>query len=557
MARRMASALAGPSPDSSSALISFAIEGEPLSKCTRRVHGFSIAGRREISAAGSVDLASSREGGITWIWDAGGERRKTSECLAQDWGVKREGVASSNHMGLRNGPTRKWATYIIEETSVLRARVALHGGMETITAVAQFLVLLMVCSGHVVLGSFNWNETDRLSLIEFKEANSRDPQQVMMSWNDRTHFCNWEGVLCRMKNPCHVISLDLTNRGLVGNISPLIGNITLLKYLHLYLSNNSLQGEIPNFSNCSSLAVLWLNGNKLVGQVPAYNSLLPRVEELQISDNDFIETIPPSISNSTTLIRLGIMNNKISGEIPIEVGEVSHATRRFQQSLLNISSLVILNLASNYLNGELPSNLGNSFSNLQKFGSLALKEIFNISTTIQIGLPSNSLYGPLLLEIGNALQLQYLYLLTNNLSSIIPETIVRIHGNKGLCGGPIVLQLPTCPMTPPSPTTKHTRSIVLKVVSPVGIVLTLGMTIIVVFLLCRKRNKKNLLSLHSFGGNLLKVSYTNLARATNGFSGSNLIGRGRCSSMYKGELFQDGNVVVIKVFSLEIRGLPK
>ena len=54
-----------------------------------------------------------------------------------------------------------------------------------------------------------------------------------------------------------------------------------------------------------------------------------------------------------------------------------------------------------------------------------------------------------------------------------------------------------------------------------------------------------------------KVSYDVFARATDGFSASNLIGSGKYSSVYKGECFQDGNVVAIKVFSLHTRGAQK
>lgn len=159
--------------------------------------------------------------------------------------------------------------------------------METVAAEQLFLLLLMVCSGSpVVLCSFDGNETDRLSLIQFKEAINRDPQQVMTSWNDSNDFCNWEGVSCWMKNPRRVTSLNLDGRGLVGTISPSIRNLTFLNNLslpnnafsgqippslghlrhvrHLYLSNNTLQGEIPDFSNCSKLKALWLDGNGLV-----------------------------------------------------------------------------------------------------------------------------------------------------------------------------------------------------------------------------------------------------------------------------------------------------
>ncbi|XP_062182613.1 probable LRR receptor-like serine/threonine-protein kinase At3g47570 [Phragmites australis] len=743
--------------------------------------------------------------------------------------------------------------------------------------VGQLLLVLMASSAQLIIcSSLYGNETDRLSLLEFKKAISLDPQQVLLSWNDSTHFCNWEGVMCRRKIPRRVTSLDLGNRGLVGHISPSLGNLTFLKHLflatnifsgkippslgrlrrirYLYLSNNTFQGEIPDFANCSNLNMLWLDGNRLVGQLPTYANLPPRLHDFQIFKNNLTGTIPPSMSNITTLTRLNIAFNQINGEIPSEIGMLpmlqlfdsagNKLSGRFQPAILNLSSLVKLSLASNYLNGELPSNLGSSLPNLQffylgdnhfnwhipssltnatklfavdmssnnftgvvpssigklkeltwlnlennqfqahdkqdwdfmyslnnctelralslygnqlegeipssfgnfstgnqlqelyigsnrisgdfptgianhrslniisfgenqftgaipewlgtlknlqeldlsdnlftgyipsslsnlsKLAQLALdynqlkgkippslgnlkaleilrifnnnlygripKEIFNIPTIVYISLSFNSLDGPLPLEIGNAKQLHYLFLSSNNLSNTIPDTLgncesmqgieldqnyligsipaslgnmrsleilnmshnhlsgsipqsigslqyleqldlsfnhldgevpetgifqnttaIRIDGNKGLCGGPAVLHLPACTVTPPSSTTKHMRSIVFKVVIPLASVASLAMVITVVLLLCMKRQKRKFMSLPSFGRNFPKVSYNDLARATNGFSTSNLIGRGRYSYVYRGELFQDGNVVAVKVFSLETRGAQR
>jgi len=158
-------------------------------------------------------------------------------------------------------------------------------------ATGRFLLLvLMACSLHAVTcSSSNTNQTDRLSLLEFKNSISLDPQQALASWNDSTHFCNWEGVTFRTTSN-RVTNLDLGNRGLVGQISPSLRNLTFLKHLSLatnrfsgqipaslgqlhrlqtlYLSNNTLHGFIPTFENCSNLEELWLNGNNLIGGFP-------------------------------------------------------------------------------------------------------------------------------------------------------------------------------------------------------------------------------------------------------------------------------------------------
>jgi hypothetical protein len=174
--------------------------------------------------------------------------------------------------------------------------------MKVTAKIRQLLLLvLLACSAHVVcsFSSLYGSETDRLSLLGFKDAISLDPQQAFMSWNDSTHFCKWEGVSCRVEKtlPCRVTSLNLINRGLVGHISPSLGNLSFLESLALtentlsgeippslgnlshlqtlYLNNNTLQGWIPSFANCSKLKVLHVSYNKLVGQFPA--DLPPRL----------------------------------------------------------------------------------------------------------------------------------------------------------------------------------------------------------------------------------------------------------------------------------------
>ena len=120
-----------------------------------------------------------------------------------------------------------------------------------VTIVGQLILLALVaCNAHYLDVSNSIpllaNETDRLSLLQFKDAISLDPHQVFMSWNDTTHFCNWEGVLCRLKTPPHrVTSLNLTSGGLVGRISPSLGNLSFLHVLDL--TKNTLTGEIPPF----------------------------------------------------------------------------------------------------------------------------------------------------------------------------------------------------------------------------------------------------------------------------------------------------------------------
>uniref|UniRef100_A0A7N2LE72 Leucine-rich repeat-containing N-terminal plant-type domain-containing protein n=1 Tax=Quercus lobata TaxID=97700 RepID=A0A7N2LE72_QUELO len=59
------------------------------------------------------------------------------------------------------------------------------------------------------------NKTDRLALLEFKAKITDDPLQVMSSWNDSIHFCQWQGVTyaCRHQR---VITLNLRSSKLTS-----------------------------------------------------------------------------------------------------------------------------------------------------------------------------------------------------------------------------------------------------------------------------------------------------------------------------------------------------
>jgi hypothetical protein len=77
------------------------------------------------------------------------------------------------------------------------------------TATGWFLLVLMACIVHAVTCTvIPGDQTDRLALLEFKKAISFDPQQALASWNDSTHVCNWEGVMCRTRYR-RVTNLDL------------------------------------------------------------------------------------------------------------------------------------------------------------------------------------------------------------------------------------------------------------------------------------------------------------------------------------------------------------
>jgi Leucine-rich repeat (LRR) protein len=310
-----------------------------------------------------------------------------------------------------------------------------------VNAIIRLLVMILTAGrAHVTIcSSLHGNDTDMLSLLEFKKTITLDPHQALMSWNDSTHYCNWEGVHCRLKNPRRVISLDLSYQGLVGQISPSLGNLTILKYLalsdnaftaeippflghlrhlrYLFLSNNTLQGRIPSFASCSSLEALLLNGNHLVGQIPVNWS--PRLQSLDFSANNLTGTIHASFANLSMLIEFRCTNNKIEGDIPntfakfhslqfLYIGN-NLLSGRFPQAILNLSTLAEVSLTSNSFSGQVPPSLGNYLPNLEL-----------------LFLAINLFQGNIPPPLTNASKLHHVDISENNFTGVVPVSIGKL-----------------------------------------------------------------------------------------------------------------------------------
>ncbi|XP_030938745.1 receptor kinase-like protein Xa21 [Quercus lobata] len=293
----------------------------------------------------------------------------------------------------------------------------------------QTILLLLVVLLHIktlsVSGSsiatstyFGGNETDHQALLAFKRQITRDPENVFSSWNDSLHFCEWEGVTCGRKHR-RVTVLDLSTRGLVGSLSPYIGNLSFIREIVLvnntiggkipdevgrlfrlrvlWLSNNSFQGEIPaNLSHCSNIKILRVGINDLSGSIPKELASLSKLEFLALRTNNLMGGIPPFIGNFSSLQVLSAGENKLSGLIP--------------PSLYNLSSIIHFALYKNKLSGSLPTNLFLTLPHLQWF------LIFE-----------NQLTGSLPVSLSNASELQYLEVGMNNFTGKISDNFGGLH----------------------------------------------------------------------------------------------------------------------------------
>ncbi|GFS33634.1 leucine-rich repeat protein kinase family protein [Actinidia rufa] len=283
------------------------------------------------------------------------------------------------------------------------------------------------------------NETDRQALLVIKDLIPGDPLRVFSSWNHSLHFCDWQGVICGRRHQ-RVRVLNLSSLGLVGSLSPHVGNLTFLRIIDLgdnsfngkipqeigrlfrlqyfVVWNNSFQGEFPtNLTHCPDIRVINVIKNNLRGKLPIEVGLLSSLSSLQLAANHFTGPIPSSFGNLSTLRHLSLAFNNLEGSIPLELGQLLKleflqlsqcGLSGFVPTLLyNISSINIFSIAENLLKGSLPPDLGFSLPNLQglyvggnQFYGPIPASLANASGLVQIDISTNYFTGPIPINLG-------------------------------------------------------------------------------------------------------------------------------------------------------------
>ncbi|XP_007207989.2 probable LRR receptor-like serine/threonine-protein kinase At3g47570 [Prunus persica] len=329
----------------------------------------------------------------------------------------------------------------------------------------------------------------------------------------------------------NLVEFDISMNKLSGSIPSSLGDLTKLS--RLYLEGNYLQGFIPSsLGECHGLQLLDLSYNNLNGTIPEKVFGLRSLSiYLDLSNNYFTGSLPTEVGNLGTLSRLDISGNRLSGELPNSLG--------------SCVSLGVLHLQGNFFNGSIPSSM-TSLRGIQ-----------------DLDLSRNNLSGEIPKFLEDFFSLKNLNLSFNGFWGSVPiggvfgnASATSIVGNTRLCGGIGKLQLPKCK----SKRGGSSRSLKLIIPLVSGLAL-LGIAMVLsYFFLCSSRKKTKEISLTTLAKSILQVSYNTLSKATDGFSSTNLIGRGSFGSVYKGVLAYDDiadQLVAVKVFNLSRRGAFK
>ncbi|XP_031122483.1 probable LRR receptor-like serine/threonine-protein kinase At3g47570 [Ipomoea triloba] len=396
--------------------------------------------------------------------------------------------------------------------------------------------------------------------------------------------------------------LLLRRNRFVGKLPNTIANLSSQLTL-LDLRNNKLYGPIPiGIKNLASLTGLALGKNHFSGVIPSKIGELQQLQGLSLEQNQFSGEIPHSLYNLTSLAGLDIHSNNLDGNIPSSVGNfwdmnelyLSHnrlngtipqqifelpslskyldlSSNSFTGSLSpavgKLKALNALDISKNKLSGKIPETIGDCLGiehldmHANLFEGKIPPSLISLKSIRYLDISSNKLTGEIPREFQNLHFLQHLNLSFNDLEGEVPTvgvfavaTNVSLLGNKKLCGGVAELKLPPCPVKK----TKHKKHVKLMIVIFTCASVALVIASLLVFLTLHRRKERTGSSKLSKVGKLSKVAYSDLHRATEGFSEKNLIGSGSFGSVYKG-LFEQGGeqIIAVKVLDLLKNGASK
>ncbi|XP_027169404.1 receptor kinase-like protein Xa21 [Coffea eugenioides] len=392
--------------------------------------------------------------------------------------------------------------------------------------------------------------------------------------------------------------LALSNNPINGMLPYSIGNLSTSLQL-LEARDCKIKGTIPDgIGNLSSLIILSLTNNELSGHLPARIKDLQKLQEMDLGNNKLSKV---SLHFLCALHRLGAVNlgeNKILGSIPKCLGNLTslrylnlsynRLTSTPPVEIWNLKDLVGLDLYSNLLSGSLPDEIKNmrmaswiDLSINQFSGGIPntlgemqnLKFLFLQNNRLQGSIPEsigkmlsldtldpshNFLSGSIPMSMENLQCLTYLNVSFNNLSGEIPSkgpfanfTVESFTSNGALCGVQR-FHVPPCPSI--SAHRLRTKKVHRMMYILLGVILTVGaLSFGYVYLRYRRKDELSSRANLPLVAMPERISYFELLKAANGYNESNLLGTGSFGSVYRGVL-EDGRVVAVKVFNLQIQG---
>jgi Leucine-rich repeat (LRR) protein len=250
---------------------------------------------------------------------------------------------------------------------------------------------------------------------------------------------NFTGMIDPRLNALKTLTtLNLSNNRLYGIIPATIAaNLRELSILNL--EYNQLEGTLDPLQDCVAVAIL-LGGNNITGTLKneIYSSW-PRLETLDLSDNQLEGDLPAGLFAMETLTVVDLHGNRFSGPLPDVISTNSQIKfLALQENQLSgsigdkcryMTRLEHLDLSNNLFTGPIPDDF--SMMPDLRYLFMAFNDQFTagpipasygaMMNLVDLSLQQTNRNGTLPTELGQLTALQLLDLADNNLSGAIPS----------------------------------------------------------------------------------------------------------------------------------------
>ena len=245
-------------------------------------------------------------------------------------------------------------------------------------------------------------EGERSVLENFYIELGGDKWKTNTNWyKTDVDICEWYGITCTENG--HVLQISLSDNNLDGIIPDMSG----LKYLYAFIgANNNIRGNLEGFNNIKAFMAINIKNNKLSGPLNLVGTTMkwlhcddnqftdifyfvqnnPQVEVIGLGNNK-VTTIPRNIGICSELTTLTLGNNAITSQIPSSIG--------------GLKIVSAIDLSNNKITGSIPEELGTLpmvteilLQNNKLTGSIP-NNLFEAPSLTNIDLSNNQLTGSL------------------------------------------------------------------------------------------------------------------------------------------------------------------
>ncbi|KAL2242176.1 receptor-like protein kinase HAIKU2 [Sesamum indicum] len=298
-------------------------------------------------------------------------------------------------------------------------------------------------------GTFPWNSLKNMTNLQVLSLGDNPfdrtpfPSVILnltkMNWLYLSN-CSIEGEIPEeIGNLGELIELELAQNYITGEIPRGITKLKKLWQLELYL--NDLTGELPpGLGNLTNLEYFDASTNRLYGNLSEIR-FLNKLKSLQLFQNQFSGEVPAELGDFKNLVNLSLYENKLTGQLPQKLGswaefifiDVSEnfLTGPIPPDMCKKGTMVKLLMLQNNFTGEIPGSYANCTTLIRfrvsknRLSGQVPGGIWGLPNAELIDLAENDFEGPITSDIGNAESLANLVLGKNRFSGELPSQITN------------------------------------------------------------------------------------------------------------------------------------